>query len=103
MASSMQNGCRKTKCLETGWARQRGGPALARRTAGVLETRSRPSTKKNMVRQEVRSPEFCEGRHTSHSDGKELCSRLLGRDSLDRVKATEGVVRVWRTPPLLSR
>lgn len=60
-------------------------------------------TEKNMVGEEVRSPESPEGGHTSHSDGKDLCSRLLGRDSLDRVKATEGVVRVWRTLPLLSR
>lgn len=31
------------------------------------------------------------GHAKSHSGGKELCSRLLGRDSLDRVKATEGM------------
>lgn len=59
-------------------------------------------TEKSMVGQEVRSTESSEGGHTGYSDGKELCSRLLGRDSLDRVKAIEDMLRVWRTQPLLS-
>lgn len=82
---------------------ERGGPALTRRIVGVQETRSRPSHCTEQVGQEVRSTESSEGGHTGYSDGKQLCSRLLGSDSLDRVKAIEGMLRVWRTLPLLSR
>lgn len=58
---------------------------------------------KSIVRQEVRSTESSESGHTGYSDGKKLCSRLLGRDNLDRVNAIEGMLGVWRTLPLLSR
>lgn len=56
-----------------------------------------------LTTQEVRSTGSPEGGHTSHSDRKELSSRLLGKDNPDKVKATEGMVRVWRILPLVSR